>query len=518
MERQKFEESFRKSFGDAEVPPSEKVWMNIELDLERLERGQMKKRLTFFKLLAAASVVFGLALAGAGLYLLSANRTDPAGLTAQHDDIGPATDTPAARETPEQALSQRLSKGSENVNDNVRENAPGNTSVERSETSADTPTAFDRSDVRSQIAQRAPQTRQTIPGTEQVGRDSERQGVAGEHVVVPGTEHTAVSGAEHAGVPGAEQTTPDTDRAVLLAEHNAGQDAIPTFRDRPLPPLVKQKTIEPHFPKTEPDKLDLLLASIAMEERAEAERKKYEGERIWTSVGFSAGTFSNYGAGTLQSPTLMANTMNLTSVNNTLASESQASGVTYSVGVNVGGRIAPRWVLQGGINYITQNASFMSDAVVTEDYQNFTAAYSAEITKMTDAAARVVPTAPYSVSNNMEFLSIPIQAGYLLVNRAFGVQLTGGVATDLFIQNTLQPQSGNLEKVTNGSGSDSPYRTVNFSGLVGTEFSYRFSEKYRISLNPGLRYPFSSIYKSDVGLSATPVTFDVGLRFRYIFD
>lgn len=282
--------------------------------------------------------------------------------------------------------------------------------------------------------------------------------------------------------------------------------------------MVKQKTIEPHFPKTEPDKLDLLLASIAMEERAEAERKKYEGERIWTSVGFSAGTFSNYGAGTLQSPTLMANTMNLTSVNNTLASESQASGVTYSVGVNVGGRIAPRWVLQGGINYITQNASFMSDAVVTEDYQNFTAAYSAEITKMTDAAARVVPTAPYSVSNNMEFLSIPIQAGYLLVNRAFGVQLTGGVATDLFIQNTLQPQSGNLEKVTNGSGSDSPYRTVNFSGLVGTEFSYRFSEKYRISLNPGLRYPFSSIYKSDVGLSATPVTFDVGLRFRYIFD
>src|SRR5690606_30405263 len=256
---------------------------------------------------------------------------------------------------------------------------------------------------------------------------------------------------------------------------------------------------------------------IAMEERAEAERRKYDDERIWTSVGFSAGTFSNYGAGPVQSASNM-NTMNLMSVNKTLASESRASGVAYSVGVNVGGRIAPRWTLQGGINYMTQNASFMSDAVVTEDYQNFTAAYSAEITKMTDASASVVPTAPYSVNNNMEFLSIPLQAGYLLVNRALGIQLTGGVATDLFIQNTLQPQSGDLEKVTNGSGSDSPYRTVNFSGLVGTEFSYRFSDKYRISLNPGLRYPFSSMYKSDVGLDATPVTFDVGLRFRYIFD
>src|SRR5690606_3901529 len=172
----------------------------------------------------------------------------------------------------------------------------------------------------------------------------------------------------------------------------------------------------------------------------------------------------------------------------------------------------------GGINYITQNASFTSDAVLTDDALPISPVYSAEITKAADASARVVPTAPYGVNNSMEFLSIPIQAGYLVVNRAFGIQVMGGVATDLFIQNTLEPQSGNLAKVTNGNGSDSPYRTINFSGLVGTEFSYRFADKYRISLNPGLRYPFNSMYKSDVGISATPVTFDVGLRFRYIFN
>ncbi|HEX7017095.1 MAG TPA: outer membrane beta-barrel protein [Cyclobacteriaceae bacterium] len=488
MERQKFEESFRKSFGNAEVPPSEKVWMNIELDLERLERGRMRKRLTFFKLLAAASVVFGLGLAGTGLYLLSANRSTTDGLVAQQNDTaspgggakileGSDVQGPSAvkkgkeatenKQTPMASTDSAPESRASRTESQPQLQADNITRSQNAAASGDHATTFDFSAPRDQIVQPVAQTGQAVSPVE-------------------------------------------------LA--SGKQDDISIVHNRPLPPLVKQRKIEPHFPKTEPDAMDLLLASVEMEERAEAERKKYDGERIWTSVGFSAGTFSNYGAGTLQSPSLMGMTSNLTPVNNTLTSESRASGVAYSVGVSVGGRIAPRWVLQGGVNYMMQNASFMSDAVVTQDYQNFTAAYSAEITKMADASARVVPTAPYSVNNNMEYLSIPIQAGYLIVNRAFGVQLTGGVATDLFIRNTLQPQSGNLDKVTNGSGSDSPYRTVNFSGLVGTEFSYRFSEKYRISLNPGLRYPFSSIYKSDVGLSATPVTFDVGLRFRYIFN
>jgi hypothetical protein len=87
----------------------------------------------------------------------------------------------------------------------------------------------------------------------------------------------------------------------------------------------------------------------------------------------------------------------------------------------------------------------------------------------------------------------------------------------MFIQNTIDPEGETLGKTTEGRGADSPYRSLNFSGLVGTEVSYRFADRYRLSLNPGVRYPFNSIYKDEVGVESTPLTFDVGLRFRYIF-
>lgn len=491
MERQKFEESLKKTFDQARFTPSDKVWTNIELDLERLERGKMKKRLTFFKFLAAASVIFALGIAAAGVYLFTADRSGNTELAARQDQI---TSSP---QKDEQAPHTPSSGEQEPLTDNQ----------------ASSPAAQIEAEVRDDGSVASRQSA-TAPATESAA--DPRAGVSLPTEVVTGVAAALRESQARTGADVPEDINLLTAPLATTTNNRAG---VVDYSKQQLPPLVKPRKVVPHFPKTEPDQIDLLLASIEMEERASREKKKFDDEKVWTSVGFSTGTFSNHNpGGTSSVMNTMAMNTNFMSANTTLVNETQASGVSYSVGVNVGGRIAPRWVLQGGINYMTQNAAFTSDAVVTEDYQNFKAAYSAEITKAADASARVVQTAPYGVTNNMEYLSIPMQAGYIVVNRSFGLQINGGVSTDLFIQNTLEPQSGSLDKVTNGRGSDSPYRPVNFSGLVGTEFSYRFSDHYRLSVNPGIRYPFSSIYKSDVGLSVTPVTFDVGIRFKYIFQ
>src|SRR5687767_2348039 len=76
MEREKFEQSFKDAFEKAEVSPSDNVWTNIELDLEKAKGTQLKKRLMFYQTLAAASVIFAMAIGGMSLFVNEQNKKD----------------------------------------------------------------------------------------------------------------------------------------------------------------------------------------------------------------------------------------------------------------------------------------------------------------------------------------------------------------------------------------------------------------------------------------------------------
>ena len=311
----------------------------------------------------------------------------------------------------------------------------------------------------------------------------------------------------------ATQANPFTDQQAIIARLNTN-NAMQTAAVEKLPSRMR-KPADFDASKFQPqeDPLMKLLEKMTEEDKARAlARNKDENksvEKIWTSVGFAAGSFNTVNSSVSPSNSFAAN--------NVTSQQAKASGSAYTVGVSMGTRIAKRWVVQGGVSYMTQASEYTSNTAGTADYSKFSAPSVNSILGTADA--KMVYTAPYTINNNMQFISVPLQAGYLVVNKRFGLQLNGGIATDMFLQNTLTPEGGGgvISKTTQSSGADSPYRTLNFSGLVGTELSYKFGQHYRLALNPGLRYPFNSIYKSDQPIAAMPLTFDVGLRFRYIF-
>ena len=57
-ELEKSEGSFQQAFYGAEINPSDNVWTGIELELEKAEGDKIRRRLRFYKLVAAASVAF----------------------------------------------------------------------------------------------------------------------------------------------------------------------------------------------------------------------------------------------------------------------------------------------------------------------------------------------------------------------------------------------------------------------------------------------------------------------------
>ncbi|HEX5171631.1 MAG TPA: outer membrane beta-barrel protein [Cyclobacteriaceae bacterium] len=478
MERQKFEDSFREAFNKAEVSPSENVWTNIELDLERLEGGKMKRRILFYKFVAAASVAFAMAIGGIGYFYVRSTERSADNSIAVNDKKSNSSNSDQlsvpGSELNQQESSTMMADNAQSDHGNVKEK------------------------------------------TDEHDAGSNGQNINTHSRQHEGIERLSANSTEKIAATNGKTVSDPVSSYASLSPENIGEEQAPY--ERKLPALVRQRKFELYFPKTEPDEFDLMLAR---EEWKEKQSKKSSYEKVWTSVGFTAGSFAGGSSGAGAAILNTANTgFQSYSISNTLSNEASASGVAYSVGVNVGTRLSKRWILQGGLNYLTQSSNYTSDALVTTDFQNYSAANSAELTKLTDrsSSAKVVPASPYSVNNNLQFLSVPLQAGYVVLNHAFAIQLNGGVSTDLFLQSTITPENGSLDKVSNGRGDDSPYRPVNFSGLIGTEFSYRFAERYRLSLAPGIRYPFGSIYKSETGLQANPVTLDVGLRFRYIFQ
>jgi hypothetical protein len=511
MERRKFEDSWKDAFNQAELSPTENVWTNIELDLEKEKGNRLKRRLLFYQSLAAASLIFTL---GIGFYVFNNSRHTSDALAIQsraqsaaENGMSPSSDAQAGNLTKEQSV------------DNGRRtpaNGETNSSVNKSRSS---------------------------------------NAAQNDNALAKNKKHDDVlekrSHANSKAEPPKESSSPLQATNQLIAYNERQNEALfSPIPDGKRPPIFHLEKIQLKInDQPEPDPVVLMMARLNLreneigeqQEKEKKQNKKNENENVWTSLGFAAGSFNTVNGGNTVS---MANSdvMNSTSFysqtsnSNTLASvaekEAKASGMTYSMGINIGTKLSERWVLQGGLNYLAQTSEYTQQVLVGD--RNFTTFrpanyndYKNSLPQGDARAENLVSTAPYQVNNDVRYLSVPLQAGYLIVNRKFGVQLNGGVSTDLFLQNIVtatangeevDPSKTNIKVDPSKAdiGESSAFRQVNLSGLVGTELSYRIGQHYRIALNPGVRYPFSSIYKSD-DYRATRLSFDLGLRFRYIF-
>ena len=117
------------------------------------------------------------------------------------------------------------------------------------------------------------------------------------------------------------------------------------------------------------------------------------------------------------------------------------------------------------------------------------------------------------IRQNLDYLEVPFNMRYSVIDGDLEVQLVGGMSTNFLVNSSVtMPTSGGQVEI----GYLTNIRTVNYSGNAGVGVIYHLLDHLSLSLEPRFRYFINSI--NDETLPSTrPYTFGVytGLNYRF---
>lgn len=460
MGKPKFEESWRNYFDGAESDVPDSLWSKIEVDLVRAENKGQRKSLVFYRRLAAGIALIAGALA---TYITYDQLNQEEATYALSEETAP-----------------RPADGRQSENGDIQEPTKGENS------------SNERSPLNNTLA---------IDNTM-------RQKSLLKQSITSSQKSSAASLPLFGVVESNNSSMPQEEKY----RRRLG-DYRPDIPESEIK-IRSEEFFEPNFPRRLPAMPSYFVASNNKDDERQS-------ENLWAALGFAGGSYSPGGGSGSYASQSAKNAVNQLSFSNATPQSEQAKlGVAYSGGVMVGKEISPKWVLQGGIGFLSQQIDYTSNYIASNTFSGAVQDNSLEalVTEYDAPLNNVYLTSPYTIRSASEYISIPVQAGYKVIDKKFGLQVNAGLASDLFLKNKLTDESGQSESFSQSAGSQSPYRSVNWTGLMGIELSHKIANHYRLAVVPGVRYSLTSIVKDDVGLAKKPLVLDLGMRVKYIFN
>ncbi|CAN5264853.1 hypothetical protein BH09BAC3_BH09BAC3_23180 [soil metagenome] len=469
--REQFEEQWKNAFEGSEAAPSDKVWLSVEGSLANAQNDVNKRRVVYYQRLAAALLF----LCAASALVIFRQADETSTQTIANNTV---------KQSPEHEHVTTLNKST------VREEVvippkplttSDNSSAQRTESKWQSKGQSNRDKLSTAKQYRIGKNSIAVNST-----STETLTIFNESSVVP--DSATASGVISSNVNSA---------ALIITNENEKQKPLTEEEEKAI---VKK-----------------MLADAGVSEQDNTEEKKIILKNpAWISVGASGGGYTTQAEG----PSSSAILSNFASQSNLLASgaydqtigtnKPASLGTAYSFGFMVGKPLSKRWLLQTGLTYVNRRSDYESNIIANGDQ-----VFSPQIINSSMSSSYSFTNA-YAISSTTEFLSVPVQVGFVIIDKKIGWILNSGISGDVFLKNTLVDKSGTYKLVSQSDGDGTAYRTVSWSGLASTEVTLRLSEHYRFALVPGLRYSITNIVKDESGY-AKPLTLDIGFRFRYTF-
>lgn len=252
----------------------------------------------------------------------------------------------------------------------------------------------------------------------------------------------------------------------------------------------------------------------------ERAKSKHETREAWASVSMMPGSFN---------PSVSIRSMQATGLNTARANQPSVSSradfsVAYQAGAGV--QLNKHWSIESGIGYLSGRSTVESpgsmynynaspiasmapqlDASIANNY--YVTAVRNSVHPEANAVSNYASPGNYdklgntmmayqnydnryqqSVTNNFDYVQVPVQVGYQLrPNKRLGLSLLGGFLTNIFVRNTV----GDDLVITS---KDGVYRPLSVAASMGARFRYRPSQRWSASL--------AGMYQPSLGLGTRP--------------
>lgn len=117
-----------------------------------------------------------------------------------------------------------------------------------------------------------------------------------------------------------------------------------------------------------------------------------------------------------------------------------------------------------------------------------------------------------TMEQQFEYLEVPVELNYAIVDTRFGINLIGGVSSLFLIDNSISLSSGEL---TTGMGEANNVNRVNFSTNIGFGVNYKFTRKVRLNIEPVFKYQLNTFSETDGTFNPFSIGVYSGLNFKF---
>lgn len=253
--------------------------------------------------------------------------------------------------------------------------------------------------------------------------------------------------------------------------------------------------------------------------------RKQSKNKFWAGVEAGAGKYSPSFSGTnsITNSVASSNVASALGANdfvNPSTSATQNSmneGVATSLGFDFGLKLGKKWTLESGLAYTNINNSSTASINVLD---NFTTKDKANVgvgtqelkdTPIISGERTINETSSIQseidLNNNVQFASMPLKAGYYLLDSKFSLRLNAGFSANYLIENSLSDPSNEIVR----SSQVGLYNDWSFDGIGGIEFGYTLFNKVDLTIEPNYRHSITPLSNS----INTPSQFVIQTGFRY---